>query len=549
MRQSAAGFGLVMWLSIFAGSACYAQGKKPCDFITKSDAESILGSPVNARKDNQYECGFAEPGFTSKAPKNKQVSVSVWYSAAPDPNDYAVRRKNIVDYKAASDVVKDVAGFADAAIWKWTPGWGGTLVAFKGGTIQTEVTISGLPEDAALQNAKTLAAKPLAGSARSGYAYAGAPGSPAAVISAVTATAPVATPANAPASNGETKTIRGTVSRVAVDFDKSPHWMSIFFKERPESSFVVCSPDSQMFRETIADIYTLVGKTMEVTGQVEKSQCSYERQADSIRVLDSQHFRVQMPPAEPRRVVTADSAPRRAAPRVGLNICNDGKVDFDAFARIRQSGVTGAHVVPGDCVHVYEGQGAPAYVGLAFADSHGQWGAPRRLDLLPTDSGSMPEQMLLGIAPTRLWSQADEPVSVKHGTGNVSMPMQLLFTPEVPVCRTSRSASENLPLNATDAQRRDASMSDAMYPRATTCDSFEHTLNVVAYADTHEVTFEKKCFACPHESTVTPAAVRRGVERVSQLSPIGWPVREPGGSGRRCGGTAIARISGRPTPV
>jgi hypothetical protein len=100
MRQSAAGFGLVMWLSIFAGSACYAQGKKPCDCITKSDAESILGSPVNARKDNQYECGFAEPGFTSKAPKNKQVSVSVWYSAAPDPNDYAVRRKNIVDYKA-----------------------------------------------------------------------------------------------------------------------------------------------------------------------------------------------------------------------------------------------------------------------------------------------------------------------------------------------------------------------------------------------------------------------------------------------------------------
>ena len=344
MRQSTAGFVLVMSFSVFAGSACYAQAKKPCDFITvKSDAESILGSPVNAGKDNQYNCQRSvEPGFTSKAPKNKQVSLSIWYSAAPDPNDYAVRRKNLVDYKAASDVVKDVAGFADAAIWKWTPGWGGTFVAFKGGTIQTEVVISGLPEDAALQSAKTLAAKPLGGSAKSGYAYAGAPGGPA-VISAVTATPPAAPPANAAASTGANKTIRGTVSRVAVDFENPQHWMSIFFKEQPESSFVVCSPDPQMFRETIADLYTLVGKTMEVTGPVEKSQCSYAQQADSIRVLDSQHYRVLTPPAQPRRGVTADSAPRRAEPRVGLNIWNnDGKVDFDAFAQIRQAGVTGA---------------------------------------------------------------------------------------------------------------------------------------------------------------------------------------------------------------
>jgi len=100
------------------------------------------------------------------------------------------------------------------------------------------------------------------------------------------------------------------------------------------------------------------------------------------------------------------------------------------------------------------------------------------------------------------------------------MPMQLLFTPEVPVCRTSRSASENLPFNATDQQRRDASMSDALYPATTTCDSFEHTLNVVAYPDSHEITFEKKCFACPHESTVTPADLRKGVEKASNLSPI-----------------------------
>ena len=515
MRQSAAGFVLMMWFSVVAGSACYAQSKKPCDFITKSDAESILGSPVNAGKDNQYNCQFAEPGFTSKAPKNKQVSLSVWYSATPDPNDYAVRRKNIVDYKAASDVVKDVPGFADAAVWKWTPGWGGTFVAFKGGTIQTEVVISGLPEDAALQSAKTLAAKPLGGSAKSGYAYAGAPGSPAAVISAVTASS---APANAAASTGE-KTIRGTVSRIAVDFDNPQHWMSIFFKEQPESSFVVCSPDPQMFRETIADLYTLVGKTMEVTGKVEKSQCSYASQADSIRVLDSQHYRVLTPPAQPRRAVTADSAPRRAEPRVGLNICNDGKVDFDAFAQIRQAGVTGAHVVRGDCVHVYEGEGAPAYVGLAFADSHGQWGAPRRLDLLPSEVGA-------GIAATRLWSKADQRISVKHGAGNVSMPMQLLFTPEVPGCRTVGADTTGV-FGANPQQTQQ--IKDAINQQTngkTVCDSFEHTLTVVAYPDTHEVTFEDKCFACPHDPTVTPAAMRQGVEKASKLSPIAGQIAQ-----------------------
>lgn len=521
MRQVAIGFVLVLWFSAFSGSAGYAQGKKPCDFITKSDAESILGLTVQVRQDNAYQCQFVEPNFTGALPpRNKQVSLSVWYSATPNANDYAERRKNIADHKAPSDLVKDVPGFADAAIWKWTSGGVGTLIAFKGGTIQTEVTISGIPEEAAFQNAKTLAAKPLTGSAKSGYAYAAAPGNPAPATSVVTATAPVTTPAdapgNAPASTGGNKTIRGTVSRVTVDFDKSPHWMSIFFKERPEFSFVVCSPDPQMFRETIADLYTLVGKTMEVTGQVEKSQCAYERQADSIRVVDSQHYRVQMPPPEPHRVVTADSAPRRAAPRVGLNICNDGKVNVDAFVKIRQSGITGAQVVPGDCVHVYEGDGTPTYVGFAFADSHGQWGAPRRLDLLPNDAGS-------GNAPTKLWSKADERVSVKHGAGNVSMPMQLLFSPEIPVCTTSQpySAVANLPWNATPSQRSTAAMQDANAPPATTtCDSFEHTLNVVAYPDTHEVTFNKKCFACPHESTITPAAVRQGIDRISKLSPM-----------------------------
>lgn len=50
-------------------------------------------------------------------------------------------------------VITDV-DFADAAIWTWTPGWG-RFSAFRRGTIEVEVIISGIAEDAALQNAKS----------------------------------------------------------------------------------------------------------------------------------------------------------------------------------------------------------------------------------------------------------------------------------------------------------------------------------------------------------------------------------------------------------
>ena len=445
-------------------------------------------------------CRYLQNAYTGgTGPNNKQLSLAIAHS--PNVDGVNSRRAAIARDRALAGVaVRDVTDFTDAALWSWIARWG-RLNAFRGGTIEAQVTIAGIDEAPALQNAIKLAARLLGGSGKAGYAYAGWPSGGS--KQAISAAALPAAPTDAATPTGANKTIRGTVSRVTVDFENPQHWMSIFFKEHPESSFVVCSPNPEMFRETVPDLYTLVGSTMEVTGQVEKSQCAYERQADSIRVLDSQHYRVPMPPEKPRRAVTADSAPRRAAPRVGLNVCNNGKVDFDAFVPMGQAGATGSHVVPGDCVHVYEGGGTPAYVGLAFADSHGQWGAPRRLDLLPNTAGSQN-------AP-KLWSKADARVSVKHGAGDVSMPMQLLFSPDVPVCRTQRSASESLPFNATDQQRRDAHTQDATNPPQTICDSFDHTLTVVAYPDTHEVTFEKKCFACPHDSTVTPADVRRGL--------------------------------------
>jgi len=478
-----------------------ALNKKPCDFITKSDAESILGATVEARRDGPYECSFEEPGFTSKAPKNKQVSLSVWYSASPDPGQYAVMRKNIADHKDAAAVMKEVTDFADAAIWTWTPGWGGSLDAFSRGTIQVQITISGLPEDAALQNAKKLAARALGGAGKTGYAYA-RPG-----------TAPAPMPVQSPASYGaawmgQDRVIRGTVSRVSVRSGVRPYWLTIFFKESPDAAFVVCSPSPDMFQETVGDLYRLVGKTLEVTGQVEGSMCAGK--GASIRVVDSQHYRVLGLQAQAAGRVAVRPVRDSAHTHVGLDICNAGKVDLDALL-VKQGGVASTHLAPRDCAHVYEENGAaPAFVGFAFADSHGQWGTARRLDLLPD----------FGID---VLTRADRNVSVRRGSKDVSAQLQLLFRPRNPSCRQNipYSARARLGFNATASQRAQAESEDASRAE-TVCDSLDYTLNAVAYADTREVTFEKKCFECPdtHASPEQRAAGRQAMGTMSEISPL-----------------------------
>lgn len=141
--------------------------KKACDFITPSDAESILGQPVEMNLNNTSVCSFIS---ANKVPPIKQVHFSVWFEGSPD--DYAVVRKDISDHQGATEVVKDLPNFSDAAIWRWIPPAWGQLSAFKGGTIRVVVSITGIPEDAALQNAKALAARPLGATARTGYVYA-----------------------------------------------------------------------------------------------------------------------------------------------------------------------------------------------------------------------------------------------------------------------------------------------------------------------------------------------------------------------------------------
>jgi hypothetical protein len=345
--------------------------------------------------------------------------------------------------------------------------------------------IGGLAEDAAMQIAKMLASRALGGTGKTGYAYARAGAGP--------TLPPVQSPAAYdPSWMGQNRVIRGTVSRVEMDSKGFPLWLTIFFKESPGAQFVVCSQYPDLFRDTVGDLYRLVGQTLEVTGQVQQPYCAGK--AGSIKVVESNQWHVQS--GAVADATRSASPPRPGKPgQVSLRICNGGKVELDAFVA-RQGGIASTHITPRDCAYVYEEDGAPpAYVGFGFADSHGQWGGTRRVDLLPNNFGS-------DNAPTRVWFVADQNISVKHGTSNVSLPVQLSFRPPVPVCVTSQ------------------------YPNrpavSTTCESFDYTLNAVAYPDTREVTFQKKCFECPPSLTspVQRAGEQQGIQALSRISPL-----------------------------
>lgn len=476
-----------------------ALNQKPCNFLTKAEAESILGESVVQRRDSDYECWFVQNAFAGgTGANNKQIDLSIWRSPAPKPDDVNSRRAGIAGNRGMAGIaVRDVADFADAALWSWTPRWG-RFNAFKGGTSEVEVTISGIDEAAALQNAKKLAARALGGAGKTGYAYA-RPG-----------TAPAPMPVQSPASYGaawmgQDRVIRGTVSRVSVRFGARPYWLTIFFKESPDAAFVVCSPYPDMFQETVGDLYRLVGKTLEVTGQVEDSMCAGK--AASIRVVDSQHYRVEGLQALATGHVAVRPVRDSAHPYVGLDICNAGKVDLDALL-VKQSGVASRHIAPRDCAHVYEENGAtPAFVGFAFADSHGQWGTARRLDLLPD----------FGID---VLTRADRNVSVRRGSKDVSAQLQLLFRPRNPSCRKNipYSARARLPWNATATQKSIAESEDESRAK-TVCESLDYGLNVVAYPDTREVTFEKKCFECPPAPALTELTKQQAIGTISRISP------------------------------
>jgi hypothetical protein len=166
---------------IAVNSLCLAQGnvlpiapppdKKPCDVLTKAEAEAIMGQPAEGRSSNPFDCWYVETGWTNRPPKNKQVRVTAHTNAAPQPNEVADTWKNMADHPMPTRTAKNLPHFADAAIWNWYEGHGGELFAYKAGMISVSVIVSGLPEEAALDQAKRLAAKMLGGSESTGYVY------------------------------------------------------------------------------------------------------------------------------------------------------------------------------------------------------------------------------------------------------------------------------------------------------------------------------------------------------------------------------------------
>ena len=91
---------------------------------------------------------------------------------------------------------------------------------------------------------------------------------------------------------GHNVAIIGTVTRVEVDPNGSPNWVSIYFKESPDATFVVCSPYPELFQEKLGlNLSTLVGKTLEAAGQVESPYCGSKASKGSIRVVESTQWK------------------------------------------------------------------------------------------------------------------------------------------------------------------------------------------------------------------------------------------------------------------
>jgi hypothetical protein len=92
---------------------------------------------------------------------------------------------------------------------------------------------------------------------------------------------------------GKNVAIVGTVSRVEVDPNGSPQWLTIYFKESPDATFVVCSPYPDMFQERVGlNLSVLVGKTLEAAGQVESPYCGGNAPKGSIRVVESTQWKI-----------------------------------------------------------------------------------------------------------------------------------------------------------------------------------------------------------------------------------------------------------------
>jgi hypothetical protein len=148
------------------------------------------------------------------------------------------------------------------------------------------------------------------------------------------------------------------------------------------------------------------------------------------------------------------------AQSVTLNICNTGTVELDA---IFSGGgrVLDSRIRPRTCAAVAKSEGGgmePSYLGLAFTDSRGQYGAARRF--------ASPNTLTL----------ADGSRTVQRR--NVSVPLQLLFQPDFPVCEKVPTGGGAVVGNTTIVEVTNV------------CEDLGYTLLVETHLDSHEISLE-----------------------------------------------------------
>ena len=166
--------GLVLGVA-FTLMPSHAQVRNPCDVVTKTQAEALVGGPLIGPElsPSGNVCRYYEAGYGEIASRNKLVYIGVFVADRPDAEAVNTRRLAVVRDRSLLPVtVKELAGPSDAAIWVWAGNRLGALYTFRGGTTQVVVKISGIPQKAALEAAKRFSTRALGGAGRSTFAYA-----------------------------------------------------------------------------------------------------------------------------------------------------------------------------------------------------------------------------------------------------------------------------------------------------------------------------------------------------------------------------------------
>jgi hypothetical protein len=172
-------FVLAVLLASIAHSACHAQGKGACDLISQADAESVTGVTLRLMPGpDRSRCIFMGSRSGPRGAIRVQAILDVHYSGSPDPQIVNRKRNEFATVPSLQHVVlREVPDVGDAALWNYTnqDAGTGTLIAYKGGTMELYITVIGIADDAALAGAKKLSVRALGGTGKTGYAYATSP--------------------------------------------------------------------------------------------------------------------------------------------------------------------------------------------------------------------------------------------------------------------------------------------------------------------------------------------------------------------------------------